>query len=190
MGVYLYKNINPKLLKMKRLALLAILLSLSFQGFSQSGTYGVRAGYTISNLDFKDAPTMDNQHRNSFYIGFYGDFRLSNAVSVVPELQFSPEGANAEVLHLDLIQMPVFFKFKLNQKWRLGAGPQVALKSHKTNDGMNNFHYSAIGGLEYKFNQMIFVDLRYSYGLSNIFDDNAGAEAINTNIQIGIGYQF
>jgi hypothetical protein len=175
---------------MKRLAILAILLSLSFQGFSQAGTYGVRAGYTISNLDFKEAPFMNNQHRNSFYIGFFGDFRVSNAVSVVPELQFSPEGAKAEVLHLDLIQMPILFKFRLNEKWRLGAGPQFAVKSHKTDDGFRNFHYSAIGGLEYKLNQMIFLDLRYSYGLSNIFDDNLGAEAINTNIQIGIGYQF
>ncbi|WP_203258399.1 porin family protein [Hyunsoonleella ulvae] len=175
---------------MKRLAFIAFILSLSFQAFSQSGTYGIRAGYTISNLDFKDAPSMDNQHRNSFYIGAYGDFRLSNAISLVPELQFSPEGAKAEVLHLDLIQVPVFFKFRLNEKWRLGAGPQVALKSHKTDDGIKNFHYSAIGGLEYRLNQMVFVDLRYSYGLSNIFDDNLGVEAINTNIQLGIGYQF
>ena len=175
---------------MKRLVLIAFLLSLSFIGFSQGGTYGVRAGYTISNLDFEDTPTVVNEHRNSFYIGFYGDFRLSNAISVVPELQFSPEGANNENLHLDLIQMPIFFKFRLNEKWRLGAGPQVALKSHKANDGINNFHYSAIGGLEYKFNQMFFMDLRYSYGLSNIFDDNLGVEAINTNIQLGVGYQF
>lgn len=175
---------------MKRLAFIAFLLSLSFQAYSQKGTYGVRAGYTISNLDFDGESTMVNEHRNSFYIGFYGDFRLSNAVSVVPELQFSPEGANAEMLHLDLIQMPIFFKFRLNEKWRLGAGPQVALKSHKAGDMMRNFHYSAIGGLEYKFNQMIYMDVRYSYGLSNIFDDNVGLEAINTNIQLGIGYQF
>ncbi len=177
---------------MKKLAVLAILFSLSFTGFSQSGTYGVRAGYTISNLDFKEgaASMIENKHRNSFYIGFYGDFRLSNAVSVVPELQFSPEGANDERLHLDLIQMPILFKFRLNERWRFGLGPEAAIKSHKTGDGIKNFHYSGIGGLEFKLNQMFFIDLRYSYGLTNIFDDNLATEAANTNIQFGVGYQF
>lgn len=175
---------------MKKLAVLAILLSLSFQGFSQSGTYGVRAGYTISNLDFKEIPTFENRHRNSFYIGFFGDFRLSNTVSIVPELQFSPEGANDENLHLDLLQMPILFKFRLNERWKLGLGPQVALKSHKTGDNMKNFHYSGAAGAEFKINQMFFVDLRYNYGFSNIFDDNLSLEAKNTNIQLGIGYQF
>ncbi len=175
---------------MKKLLFLAVLLSLSIQGFSQKGTWGVRAGYNISNLDFKDAPIMENKHRNSFYIGFYGDFRLSNAVSVVPELQFSPEGANDERLHLDFIQMPVLFKFKLDKRWRFGIGPQAALKSHKEGDMIRNFHYSAIAGLEFKLNQMFYIDARYSYGVTNIFDDIVAAEAKNTNIQIGVGYQF
>ncbi|MBC3759093.1 porin family protein [Hyunsoonleella sp. SJ7] len=173
---------------MKKLILLAVLLCLSIEGFSQ--TYGVRAGYTISNLDFKDAPPMENKHRNSFYLGFYGDFRLSNSVSVVPELQFSPEGAKDETLHLDLIQMPVLFKFRLHQRWRFGIGPQAALKSHKEGDMMRNFHYSAIAGVEFKLNQMFYVDARYSYGVTNIFDDFVAAEARNTNIQLGVGYQF
>ncbi|MEW4924578.1 porin family protein [Algibacter sp. 2305UL17-15] len=175
---------------MKKLAIIAFLLSLSYQGFSQSGTYGIRAGYNISNLDFKETSPSNNKHRNSFYIGAYGDFRLSNTVSVVPELQFSPEGAKDEKLQLDLIQMPVLFKFRLNERWKFGLGPQAALKSHKTNDGMKNFHYSAIAGAEFKLNQMLFVDVRYSYGVTNIFDDILSAEAINTNIQLGVGYQF
>lgn len=176
---------------MKKLAALAILFGLSFYGFSQSGTYGVRAGYTISNLDFTSGVSeIENKHRNSFYIGFYGDFRLSNAVSIVPELQFSPEGADDERLHLDLIQMPILFKFRLNQRWRFGLGPQAAIKSHKTDDRVKNFHYSGIAGLEFKLNQMFFIDLRYSYGLSNIFDDVLATEARNTNIQFGVGYQF
>ncbi|GAB1855511.1 hypothetical protein MHTCC0001_03450 [Flavobacteriaceae bacterium MHTCC 0001] len=175
---------------MKKLLVLALFITLSLQSFSQQGTYGVRAGYTISNLDFKDATSLENKHRNSFYIGFFGDFRLSNAVSLVPELQFSPEGAKDENLHLDLLQVPVLFKFKLNQRWRVGLGPQAALKSHKNDDGIKNFHFSALGGVEFKINQMFFVDVRYSYGVTNIFDDALNIEAKNSNIQLGVGYQF
>ncbi|MEP5341115.1 MAG: porin family protein [Algibacter sp.] len=175
---------------MKKLLLLILLLGVSIQGFSQSGIYGIRGGLNISNLNFDDAPISENKHRNSIYIGVFSDFKLSEKVSIVPELQFSAEGANDENLHLDYIQAPILFKFKMSPKMRLAVGPQASLKVHKYEDGVKNIAYSAVGGLEYKINEMLFVDLRYTYGVSNIFDDYINAEAKNTNIQFGIGYQF
>ncbi len=175
---------------MKKIVFIALFVTLSIQVFAQKGTYGVRAGYNISNLDFKETPNFENKHRNSFYIGFFGDFRINNKVSIVPELQFSPEGAKEETLHLDYIQAPILFKFKLHETLRFGIGPQVSLKSHKKDDNVKNFAYSGVAGLEYKLNQMFFVDLRYTYGISNIFDDDLTIEAKNSNVQIGVGYQF
>lgn len=173
---------------MKKIVFTVLLLTLSLPLFAQS--YGVRGGHNISNLDFKETPGIENKHRNSFYIGFFGDFRINNSVSIVPELQFSPEGAKEENLHLDYIQAPILLKLKLNERFRIGAGPQVGLKSHKKDDNIKNFAYSAVAGAEFKLNKMLFVDLRYTYGISNIFDDVLTTEARNTNIQIGIGYQF
>lgn len=175
---------------MKKTLLLVLMIGLSIQAFSQSGTYGIRGGYNISNLNFDEIPTFENKHRNSFYIGFFADFRMSNSVSIVPEIQFSPEGANNEDLHLDYIQAPILFKFKVSPKLRLAVGPQVGLKSHKYEDGVKNWAYSGVGGFEYKLNEMLFIDLRYTYGMSNIFDDYLNFEAKNTNIQFGVGYQF
>lgn len=190
MQIALFLFINNKEKKMKKLLLLALLLGVSIQGFSQSGTYGIRGGFNISNLNFDDAPNVENKHRNSIYIGCFADFKLSTKVSIVPELQFSAEGANEENLHLDYIQAPILFKLKVSPKIRLAAGPQVSLKSHKYEDGVKNLAYSGVGGLEYKINEMLFVDLRYTYGISNIFDDHLSVEAKNTNIQLGVGYQF
>lgn len=176
---------------MKRLLLLVLLLTTTFNGFSQSGTYGVRGGFTISNLDFDVLPANTvNKHRNSLYIGFFGDYSLSSKISVVPELQFSAEGANDEPLHLDYIQAPIFFKFRVSPRIKLGIAPQIGIKVYKYHDGVREFAYSGVAGAEYKLNEGLFLDARYTFGFSNIFDEDLNIEAKNRTIQIGIGYQF
>ncbi|MEN3323993.1 porin family protein [Mariniflexile soesokkakense] len=170
--------------------LLILLLGFSFYGFSQDVKYGVRGGYNISNLDFDSATPMTNKHRNSIYIGFFGDIRFSKAVSLAPELQFSAEGARVEVWHLDYIQAPVLFKFRLSEKVRFALGPQVGLKVNKVDDGARNFAYSGVAGVEYKLSHMLFAEIRYTYGLVDVFDENSAISAKNSNIQIGVGYKF
>ncbi|TNJ41719.1 PorT family protein [Tamlana fucoidanivorans] len=158
----------------------------SFQGVN----YGVRGGYNISNLDFEEVPNFENKHRNSIYIGFFANIGFSRAISLVPELQFSAEGAKSEPLHLDYIQAPVLLRLRLSEKFHLSLGPQVGLKVHKEDDKVNNFAYSGVGGLEYKINYALFVDARYTYGFRNVFNENVGLSAKNRNVQIGIGYRF
>lgn len=175
---------------MKKVLLLIILLSFSFHGISQDVKYGVRGGYNISNLNFDNTPTFTNKHRNSIYIGFFANLGLSKTISLMPEIQFSAEGAKAEFLHLDYIQAPIFLKFRLSEKIHFGVGPQVGLKVHKEGDNAKNFAYSAVTGFEYKLSHMLFADLRYTYGMANVFDDTVAFSAKNTNIQIGIGYKF
>ena len=111
-------------------------------------------------------------------------------ISLAPEIQFSAEGAKDENLHLDYIQAPILLKFRLSEKIRFGLGPQVGLKVNKVNDGVKNLAYSGAAGLEYKLTHMLFADLRYSYGISNVFDEDLEVSAKSTNIQIGVGYKF
>ena len=183
-------NINPNLLIMKKIFLFVVLLGLSYYGFSQGTKYGVRAGYNISNLDFDGVPPIDNKHRNGFMIGFFGEYGLSKGFAIMPELQFSSEGANNEPTRIDYIQAPILLKFRLSDKFHAGIGPQVGIKVHEFEDNIRNFAYSGVGGLEFKLNHSLFLDARYTYGFSNIFDDKAIVEAINTNIQFGIGFKF
>ncbi|SFZ91478.1 Outer membrane protein beta-barrel domain-containing protein [Flaviramulus basaltis] len=197
---------------MNKILLLAILFGFSLHGFTQDKDsikvkktnykespksttfqgvkYGVRGGYNISNLDFDGASNAENKHRNSIYIGFFANIGLSRTISVVPEIQFSAEGANEEVLNLDYIQAPIFLRFRLSEKIHAGFGPQVGLKVHKYEDGIRNFAYSGVAGIDYKINYAIFLDARYTYGFSNIFDNKLGIKAKNTNLQLGVGYKF
>ena len=137
-------------------------------------------------------PKTNNRWRinNSMYIGFLANIGLSRTLSIVPEIQFSAEGANEETLHLDYIQMPVLFRFRFSEKFHAGIGPQIGLKIHKYEDGMKNLAYSAVIGADYKINYAIFVDVRYNYGIRNVFDEVSGVVAKNRNIQLGVGYKF
>lgn len=163
------------------------------KGFVFQGVkYGVRGGFNISNLDFEEGLDigLQNKHRNSVYFGAFANIGLSRVISICPELQFSAEGANDERIHLDFIQMPILLRFRLSEKVHIGAGPQAGLKVHKYEDGFRDLSYSAVGAFEYKINHMLFADLRYTYGVTNVFDDESGISAKNTNIQIGVGYKF
>jgi opacity protein-like surface antigen len=175
---------------MKKTILLFVLLCVSFYGFSQDAKYGVRTGYNISNLDFDGAPINENKHRNGFMIGFFGEYFLSKTIALAPELQFSAEGAKREAFKLDYIQLPVMFKFRISERFALAAGPQAGVKVHKTEDGIKNFAYSGVAGVEIKISHQFFADARYTYGFTNIFEDYIPAEAINTNIQLGFGFKF
>jgi hypothetical protein len=165
-------------------------LSSKKEPFQTNVMFGIRGGLNISNLDFDATPVMDNKHRNSIYFGAFADISLSNTISLVPEIQFSSEGAKNEKLHLDYIQAPIFLKFRLTPRLRFGIAPQIGWKVHKLNDGVKDLAFSGVTGLEYKINEMLFVDVRYTYGITNIFHESLGIEAKNTNIQIGVGYQF
>ncbi|WP_452221947.1 porin family protein [Lacinutrix salivirga] len=177
---------------MKKSLLLFALILTSFYGFSQDALYGVRAGYNISNLDFEDefATTVPHNHRNGFAIGFFAEYGVSKKVSIAPEIQFSAEGSKQESLRIDYIQMPILVKFKLSDKLSIGVGPQASLKGHEYEDGYKNFAFSGIGGLEFMISDEFFFDARYTYGITNVFDDEVGIEAKNANIQIGFGVKF
>lgn len=200
---------------MKSTLLFVFLFMLSFYGFSQEEEpktdmpqvtdelqepeptggmrgikFGVRGGMTISNLDFDGNPIDINKHRNSMYIGFVTQIGLSRTLAVIPELQFSAEGANKEDLHLDYIQLPVILQFRISEKIKFGLGPQVGLNIPKVDDNLTDLAFSGVAALEYKINYVMFADVRYNYGFTNIFDSDYVASAKNRTVQIGIGYKF
>lgn len=97
--------------------------------------YGVKGGLTISNMDYKGATTTKNPHRNGFLFGIFAEIPLSEKMAFMPELQFSPEGANVEDYNSNYVNLPLVLKHKLFNRVAIGLGPQAGLKVHKANDG-------------------------------------------------------
>ena len=174
-----------------QLLTLFFILSITF-GFAQDIDYGVRAGFNISNLDFDPDATFVNQHRNGFAFAGFGDFGISDHFSVLVELQYSAEGAKADDLRADYIQMPILARVGIGDKFKVGVGPMVSLKTWKEQDAFSTFTVSGVGGLEYMITEMFFVDARVHYGLSNILDEDLSGniEAQNTTFQFGVGIKL
>ena len=176
---------------MKSTVLTLLLIAFTSLSFAQETSYGVRGGLNISNLDFDPDATFVNQHRNGFAFGGFVDYGISDNFSVLVEIQYSAEGAKADELRADYIQLPIMARFAIGDKFTLGVGPMASLKTWENKDAFSTFTFSGIGGVEYMITDELFVDARVHYGLSNILDDEIdGLEAQNTTFQFGFGIKI
>lgn len=176
---------------MKTIYILLLFVSISTLSFSQDTKYGVRGGVNVSNLDFTPDADFQNLHRNGFFFGGFVDYGFSESLSLQVELQYSAEGAKFDGLNADYIQMPIMLRFHLGDKFMVGAGPMASLKTWKNKDAFSTFAFSGIAGIEYMITDELFVDARFSYGITNVLDqDLDGLEAKNNNIQFGFGIKI
>lgn len=176
---------------MKSVLLTLLFTTVTTLSFSQEVSYGVRAGLNISNLDFDPDATFTNQHRNGFAFGGFVDYGMSDTFSIQLEIQYSGEGAKADELRAEYIQMPIMARVGLGEKFTIGVGPMISLKTWKDQDAFSTFTFSGVGGLEYMITDELFIDARVHYGLSNILDEDiTGLEAQNTTFQFGFGIRI
>ncbi|WP_299229402.1 porin family protein [uncultured Psychroserpens sp.] len=176
---------------MKSLILTLLFVSITTITFSQGTSYGVRGGFNISNLDFDPDADFENKHRNSIAFGGFVDFGISDTFSILTELQYSAEGGKGETLKADYIQLPIMARLSFGDKFTVGVGPMVSLKTWKNRDGFSTFTYSGVGGVEYMLTDELFIDARVHYGLSNILDEDlTDVEAQSTTFQFGFGIKI
>ena len=102
---------------------------------------------------------------------------------------FSAEGGKEKELRADYIQLPITVRFHFGEL-SVGVGPQVNLKVWSYEDGYRNLLLSGVGGVQYAISENFFIDARFNYGFSNIFDDDLNVEAKNSTMQFGIGIKI
>ena len=111
---------------------------------------------------------------------------------------------------LDYIQVPVLAKLYLVDGLSIEVGPQFGFKVNEEidtkpnsdggdttisseNSAVKDFETSIAGGVSYKFASGFFISGRYTYGLTNLFDDDSllkNVDAKNAVAQIGVGFMF
>jgi len=181
---------------MKKISLLALIVTFSTALFAQSAKFGVKAGVNISDIDWK-VSNVNFDNRIGFHVGLLAHLHLSPQWGLQPEIQYSTEGVKQTVTSgeytwkTDYINIPVMLQYMFDNGFRLEAGPQLGLMVN--NDDNDDIFKSTNVGLGFGLNYLTYsgfgVGGRYVLGLSKI-NEPAAAEAKSRNIQISVFYMF
>jgi len=197
---------------MKKILIFLIVLFAALDNFGQF-TLGPKIGYSASKLstDFDD---IKESAKSNFQAGIF--FRFGKKLYLQPEIYYATSGGTFKVEGTDLQEeiklknlcVPVLVGFKIiNAKvinLRVMAGPVANFILDKTVDASDliqdplqdsDFKNIAWGidvgaGVDVLF---LTLDLRYEFGLNNIYDPPSGTEAqsIKSNVFIvSLGFKI
>ena len=209
---------------------IAFLIIIAVYGLSQvhAQNFGVKAGYNYSTLSGETSSISTIEGLSGFYIGGLVELPISNMLSIQPELIFSRQGVDlrqglknlsirtdTSEIRLDYLNIPVMAKVNLGPIF-LEGGVQfgflvskpkvdsyianVYLRNLLDKDSYNFFDFGVGAGLGVKLNQHFFVETRYTYSLTHVFDPNDkhfksslisdGDNFKNSVFSIGLGMKF
>ncbi len=187
---------------MKKIILVAV--AIFFFGYTnaQEAKFGIKAGLNLSNWA-GDTDGLDIQSKAGLNIGGFVAIKLSDKITLQPELLYSMEGTKVNNFQFDYqgsiyyvdasfnlsyINVPLMMKFYPTEKFNLEAGPQVGfLVSAKTvakvngnkgddnvKDSFESVNFGLNFGAAYDFTKNISAGVRYNFGLSNLAKTVAG----------------
>ncbi len=191
---------------MKKLILSAIALMAFTFANAQETRFGVKGGLNLSN--FTGAST---DLRASFHVGGFAEIKVIERLAIQPELLYSSQGARYHVdgssdsgraYKLDYINIPVLAKFYVTKEFTVEAGPQIGFLVSAKNedrdikDAFKGTDFGFNFGAGYNFTDNFSVGLRYTVGVSGLFDrdyNDFGSyydSSKNSNLQLSLAYKF
>lgn len=189
---------------------------------AQEVKFGVKAGLNFSNWT-GDTEGVDLKSKVGLNAGAFAEIKFSEIFSLQPEVLFSSQGTKVDnfetnidgvdytgdvKFNLSYINIPVMFKYYVDEKFNVEAGPQIGfLASAKTatklegysqtvnedvKDSFESVDFGLNLGLGYDFTDHCFAVVRYNLGLSNIAKTEAedDSKINNSVLSFFIGYKF
>lgn len=170
--------------------------------------FGVRGGVNFANIANENSNLDSPDSRTSFYAGVLAELPLHERFSMQGEVFYSGQGferniplINEKVQYkADYIQVPILAKFYIVEGLSVAAGPQFGFKVNENidykpgidggeinMDSLQTFDMQGTAGLEYKLDNGLFIQGRYSYGFSDLIKDSS----VHTSVfSAGLGYMF
>lgn len=158
--------------------------------------YGFRIGANYSAIRSDDISSDLDEARIGAVVGFFAEYRLHKNWSIQPELHYSAQGNRDQSLRLNYIQLPVLIRINFSEFFHVHFGPQGGFKlwEWERNEVFSDLEFSVVGGIGVNIAPNLFFDLRYGYGISNIFEEVEGLdvtpEGNGTYGQLTFGYRL
>ncbi len=186
---------------MKKLLFIPMLL-VAFTISAQNVTFGAKAGLNFTSAVGEYASgTLWSDGMTAFHLGVIAEIEMSDSFSIQPELLYSGQGFNSRAdvtTKLDYINLPVMAKFYFGDGFSLEAGPQIGFlasakvdvdgESTDIKDSLKSIDFALNLGAGYKLDSGLNFGLRYSIGLTGVYDDSYGTK--NNVLQLSVGYNF
>ncbi len=196
--------------KFKFLLILALLSSMHL--ITAQSTIGIRAGVISSKQDIQNNSFIDEAgSKLGADVAFVADFPIG-ILSISPEFHWLQKGGKIEDLQgsvgefsrtFNYLEIPLLLKLNFGQKvgFFLLAGPSVGYLLNGTDKDMDGsttdidldfykrVEYGAHAGAGIGLGP-IRVDVRYIFGLNDIFDDAQDIEVTNSSIGAGVSLMF
>ncbi|MDN3672166.1 porin family protein [Flavobacterium branchiarum] len=192
---------------MKKITL-SIIAVLAF-GFAnaQETKFGVKGGLNVTN--FAGGNYYDAKSLVGFHVGGFAEIKIIKRLAIQPELLFSTQGAKMKFpgesdfnSKLNYLNVPVLAKFFVTKEFTVEAGPQIGFLLSAKQDGENAkdlYKTTDLGfnfGAGYSFTENVFVNIRYTVGVSNVGDYNVEDledyydSPKNSVLALSLGYKF
>jgi opacity protein-like surface antigen len=113
-----------------------------------------------------------------FYVGGFADFSIADKFIVEPGVAY--HAASKDGTKLNFLSVPVTFKYEVAEKINILAGPALFYNMDSNAKDKTTFNLD-LGG-SYDITENLFVDPRYSLGLSG--------DVKVSHFLIGVGYRF
>lgn len=170
---------------------------------------GGRLGLNLTN--FVSDQLKGNTVKTGLVIGGIVEFRLSEVFAVEPGIIYSQVGCNYSGHDItdayNYIEIPILIKAKFGTtdlKSYIIVGPSIGFEVAATETGPSytadlgnsisatNFSVQFGGGIEYSVNPRtkLFSDVRYAYGLTNLFPTVSGFTEHTVVLSLQVGAEF
>lgn len=205
--------------KTKKL-ILTMLAVLACMSASAQVKFGAKVGLDLTNYWGKET---NHSILLNYQAGLLMEYKFHPHFAVAPEVVFAAQGGksygkvtqynpkgklDADYLtyRTNYINVPVMLKYYLAQDFSLDCGPQVGFNVYSKYTGVSgkaedckswtNAVDLGLGmGCTYSLDEHMFMQVRYTMGLTKVFDDSCGGVIIpdyrkNGNIQLAFGAKF
>ena len=185
---------------MKKLTAVFIACLFAYAALSQ-GQFRLQAGPVLNYLHSEGNSSSFSEVHVGFTLGAAYEMIASPHFSIQPELNYTvlntTEAITGSEIKFHYVQVPVLLKLVNDRRsFSVYLGPQIGFLTnatsrnggHTTNikDNLTQNDFSALLGMEFLVTQNLFLNVRFTHGLSNVYKVEFDSPAKSRHEMLGL----